>query len=162
MSASSVRQTTPRKCCKQRQRPPAPPLQSRRPEARRNRLHPSERTRTTGRIERQTAPGGGPQQDNGSCRAAGYNRRQAATRRRGRAGQQVVDGWSVAPDNWPQQKGGPCRAAGGRPQRRKAGGAEKPEAPNSWPQTDGWSCRAAGRGRMVGRVGQRAAPDSRS
>lgn len=81
-----------------------------RPEARRNRPHPSEPPRTEGRQRRKTgstekpevpngrpqttgrrrrmAPDGGPQQDDGPCRAAGYNRKLAATGRRA-----VPDGW---------------------------------------------------------------------
>jgi len=82
-------------------RPRAPPLQSMaaggspqpaapigaaadgRPATQKNRQH-----RKAGSAERQaaddrqTAPDGGPQQDDGPCRAAGYNRKLAATGRR--------------------------------------------------------------------------------
>ncbi len=50
--------------------------------------------------DRQTAPDGGPQQDDGPCRAAGYNRKLAATGRRA-----VPDSRSWA-EGWPRRMAG--------------------------------------------------------
>lgn len=58
--------------------------------------------------DRQTAPDGGPQQDDGPCRAAGYNRKLAATGRRA-----VPDSRSWA-DGWPRRMAGRGRATGSR------------------------------------------------
>ena len=100
-------------------RPRAPPLQSMaaggspqpaapigaaadgRPATQKNRQH-----RKAGSAERQaaddrqTAPDGGPQQDDGPCRAAGYNRKLAATGRRA-----VPDSRSWA-EGWPRRMAG--------------------------------------------------------
>ena len=73
--------------------------------------------------DRQTAPDGGPQQDDGPCRAAGYNRKLAATGRRA-----VPDSRSWA-EGWP---------------RRMAGRAGQQATPKSR------KCRKAGRGRATG------------
>lgn len=58
--------------------------------------------------DRQTAPDGGPQQDDGPCRAAGYNRKLAATGRRA-----VPDSRSWA-EGWPRRMAGRGRATGSR------------------------------------------------
>ena len=108
-------------------RPQAPPLQSMaaggspqpaapigaaadgRPATQKNRQH-----RKAGSAERQaaddrqTAPDGGPQQDDGPCRAAGYNRKLAATGRRA-----VPDSRSWA-EGWPRRMAGRGRATGSR------------------------------------------------
>ncbi len=108
-------------------RPRAPPLQSMaaggslqpaapigaaadgRPATQKNRQH-----RKAGSAERQaaddrqTAPDGGPQQDDGPCRAAGYNRKLAATGRRA-----VPDSRSWA-EGWPRRMAGRGRATGSR------------------------------------------------
>lgn len=108
-------------------RPRAPPLQSMaaggspqpaapigaaadgRPATQKNRQH-----RKAGSAERQaaddrqTAPDGGPQQDDGPCRAAGYNRKLAATGRRA-----VPDSRSWA-EGWPRRMSGRGRATGSR------------------------------------------------
>ena len=70
--------------------------------------------------DRQTAPDGGPQQDDGPCRAAGYNRKLAATGRR------------AVPDSRSWAEGWPCRTAG---RGRKAGRAGWLAAPDGWPRT---------------------------
>ena len=123
-------------------RPQAPPLQSMaaggspqpaapigaaadgRPATQKNRQH-----RKAGSAERQaaddrqTAPDGGPQQDDGPCRAAGYNRKLAATGRR------------AVPDSRSWAEGWPRRAAG------RAGQQATPKSRK---------CRKAGRGRATG------------
>lgn len=73
--------------------------------------------------DRQTAPDGGPQQDDGPCRAAGYNRKLAATGRR------------TVPDSRSWAEGWPRRAAG------RAGQQATPKSRK---------CRKAGRGRATG------------
>lgn len=73
--------------------------------------------------DRQTAPDGGPQQDDGPCRAAGYNRKLAATGRR------------AVPDSRSWAEGWPRRAAG------RAGQQATPKSRK---------CRKAGRGRATG------------
>lgn len=91
-----------------------------RPEARRNRPHPSEPPRTEGQ-RRKTGSTEKPEVPNGRPQTTGRRRRMAGRNRMtGRAGPRVTT------ESWPQQGGGPCRTAGD---------AEKPEVPKSWPRT---------------------------
>ena len=92
-----------------------------RPEARRNRPHPSEPPRTEGRQRRKTGSTEKPEVPNGRPQTTGRRRRMAGRNRMtGRAGPRVTT------ESWPQQGGGPCRTAGD---------AEKPEVPKSWTRT---------------------------